>query len=281
MIEIYLLEQLVEFEDSGTLSKAAEKLLISQPALSRSMQKLEDGIGVPLFERRKNKISLNENGKLTARYAREILHKEQNMIDHVRTLDRNNHTITFGSVAPGPNLYYETILSKLYPDMAIASELEDEKTLLAGLENGTYPFIFLNHKCSGVNLSCEQGVSEHLYLSVPPAHPASSLNEISFRDMDGESFLMYTYVGFWDDIVRKNMPNSRFLLQNEYEDFGEIVNNTSLPCFASDLITHHMTPGMAGRVSIPFSDEEASATYFFVCLTHTRKKYEDFIARLR
>ena len=42
MIEIYLLEALCALYDYGTLSAAAEHLHISQPALSRSMQKLED-----------------------------------------------------------------------------------------------------------------------------------------------------------------------------------------------------------------------------------------------
>ena len=59
MIETYLLENLVAFGDYGTLSEAAEKLHVSQPSLTRSMQKLEDEIGVPLFERTKNRISLN------------------------------------------------------------------------------------------------------------------------------------------------------------------------------------------------------------------------------
>ena len=76
MIEIYLLEQLATFEECKTLSKAAEKLLVSQPALSRSMQKLEDKIGVRLFERSKNRIFLNKYGKLAASYARQIINKE-------------------------------------------------------------------------------------------------------------------------------------------------------------------------------------------------------------
>lgn len=53
MIEIYLLEALCAFYDCGTLSAAAEHLYISQPALSRSMQKLEDLLGVSLFDRTK------------------------------------------------------------------------------------------------------------------------------------------------------------------------------------------------------------------------------------
>ena len=57
MMELYLLEQLIAFSRQGTLSGAAEKLHISQPALSQSMKKLEESLGVSLFERSKNKIA--------------------------------------------------------------------------------------------------------------------------------------------------------------------------------------------------------------------------------
>ena len=47
MVEIFLLEQFVAFAQCGTLSRAAVQLHISQPALSRSMKKLEDLFGIP------------------------------------------------------------------------------------------------------------------------------------------------------------------------------------------------------------------------------------------
>ena len=46
MMELYLLEQLIAFSRQGTLSGASEKLHISQPALSQSMKKLEESLGV-------------------------------------------------------------------------------------------------------------------------------------------------------------------------------------------------------------------------------------------
>ena len=51
MIDIFLLEQLDAFARTGTLSRAAEELHITQPALSRNMKKLEATLGVSLFNR--------------------------------------------------------------------------------------------------------------------------------------------------------------------------------------------------------------------------------------
>lgn len=87
MIEIHLLEQLVAFADCGTLSGAAEKLHISQPALSRSMQRLEEELGVTLFERQRSRLTLNDMGELAVRYARNLLLQENAMIQQIREAD--------------------------------------------------------------------------------------------------------------------------------------------------------------------------------------------------
>ena len=68
MLNLQHLEQLIVLSQEGTLSKAAEVLLISQPSLTRNM--LEDELGVILFERRKNKLSFTETGHQTVKLAK-------------------------------------------------------------------------------------------------------------------------------------------------------------------------------------------------------------------
>ena len=72
MLNLQHLEQLIVFSQEGTLSKAAEILLISQPSLTRNMQMLEDELGVTLFERRKNKLSFTETGHQTVKLTKKI-----------------------------------------------------------------------------------------------------------------------------------------------------------------------------------------------------------------
>ncbi|MCM1336029.1 MAG: LysR family transcriptional regulator, partial [Eubacterium sp.] len=73
MIDIHQLEQFVAFAECGTLSKAAEDLYISQPTLTRAMKKIEDEFRVRLFDHKKNKLTLNENGRLAVEYAKKVL----------------------------------------------------------------------------------------------------------------------------------------------------------------------------------------------------------------
>lgn len=77
MIEFNQLEHLVAIAKNKTISKAAEELLISQPGLTRSMQRLEEDLGLSLFNRKKNKIELNDNGLLAVEFAKNYLMVEK------------------------------------------------------------------------------------------------------------------------------------------------------------------------------------------------------------
>ena len=70
MVDYHILEQFVTFYQTGTLRETAEKMHISQPTLTRNMQRLETEFDVPLFHRTKNSISLNETGTLAAEDAK-------------------------------------------------------------------------------------------------------------------------------------------------------------------------------------------------------------------
>lgn len=80
MVDHHILEQFVTFYRTGTLRETAEKMNISQPTLTRNMQKLEEEFEVPLFNRTKNRISLNETGLLAAEDAEMLLKQTENML---------------------------------------------------------------------------------------------------------------------------------------------------------------------------------------------------------
>ena len=125
MLELYQLTQLLAIAECGTMSGAAEQLHISQPALSRSMQKLEETLQVTLFDRQKNKIQLNKNGELAMEHARRVVEQAHDLVEQVRYFDRSQRTISIGSCAPAPLWELISMVSRLYPEMAISSEMKD------------------------------------------------------------------------------------------------------------------------------------------------------------
>ena len=124
MLNLLELEQLAAFADCETLSKAAEKLNISQPTITRTMQHLEDEFGVPLFERTKNHIALNETGWKAVVHAKQLLKDAREAVEDVRAFDRSLHTITVSSCAPAPLWRLLPALSDAFPDMTISSAIK-------------------------------------------------------------------------------------------------------------------------------------------------------------
>ena len=143
-MELYQLRQLVAFAEYGTLSKAAEMVHTSQPALSRSMQNLEAELGVALFSRTKNHIALTEVGVLAAQHAHVVVSAHDDMIGAVREADRRLRNFSFGSIAPTPMWELAPIASKVFTGKTIQSALQEtEASLIRRLDNGTYNLIIL------------------------------------------------------------------------------------------------------------------------------------------
>lgn len=264
MIEIYLLEQLAAFHREGTLSAASQALHLSQPSLSRSMQKLERDLGVSLFDRSKNKISLNETGRLAAEYALKVLDMEEEMCRQIRLFDRSQHTVSIGSCAPGPLMLLLPRIAGLQSDLAVSSSIAEEAALLRGLQHSEYNLILLPHPVEEEALNCREYTTEHLHMSVNCFHPAAALKEITFAEADGQNFIMYAQVGIWDPLVREKMPHSRFYLQSDVDAVGELARYSDLPSFSTDISIAHVASRQNGRLNIPFSDPEATVTYYLI-----------------
>lgn len=270
MIELLQLEHLIAFSKYGTLSKAAEKLHTSQPALSRSMQKLEEDLQVSIFERHKNKMILNKNGELAVEYASRVLNQATSMIESIQAFDRSQHTISIGSCAPSPLWSLNPLLTTLFPDMTISSEMKENELLIQGLIDGVYKFIILPTPINEPGIYCIKYLKEHLALSLPVTHALSSKDSVYFKDINGENMLLLSKIGFWQDICLHKMPSSHFIIQDEHFSFKELIKNSTLPCFTSDL--SDKTLGHApNRISIPILDPEANVTYYCICLESTKK----------
>lgn len=278
MFEFYQLEQLVAVADCGTLSGAAERLHLSQPALSRSMQRLEAELQVPLFIRQKNRIFLNENGRMAVDCARKIVEQSHDMIRRVQAFDRSRRTILVGSCAPSPLWEIPPLLSDLYPNMTISSEIRGNEVLLQGLRDDVYQLIVLPFSVEEAGITCARYGEEHLFFSLPPGHPLSGSEALHMKDLNGETMLLRNRLGFWRHMTDNKMPDTRFLEQDEIA-FDELVKASALPSFSSDVALRR-GGNAVNRVNVPILDEEANVTYYCLCKSSRRKDLQGFFRTL-
>lgn len=104
---------------------------------------------------------------------------------------------------------------------------------------------------------------EDLYLNAPASHPLAAASSVSFSQLNGETFLVYSQIGFWMDVARRNLPDSQLITQSDRIVFQQLLAASEVCGFVTD------APENAGtdprRVRVPITDAEAHAT-FFLCV---------------
>ena len=198
------------------------------------------------------------------------------MIRHVRSFDKSLHTVSIGSCAPRPIMELLPVMTGIFSDKTVTSDMNTEENLIEGLVSGSYDLILLTKPLMEEGFYCALYGTEQLYLSVNPVHPAASQKTITFSKMDGQNFIMYARVGFWEDIVIEKMPNSKFYKQEDLDAVGNLAATSDLPSFSTDITQRVMASRRNGRVNIPFSDPEAFSQYYLICKVEDKTKYSRF-----
>jgi len=279
MLELEQLQYLIAFYEYKTLSNAAQHLHISQPVLTRSMQKLEEELDVTLFTRTKNKISFNETGLQAVDYAKRIIQDTHNMKTQLKSFDRNLHTFLIGSCAPAPIIHLTQKAPRFFPNKTISSEIKDIDILINGLKDETYTIIIMPYESQDDFIDSIPFMEEQLYFSLPFSHPFVNKTSISLKEMDGERMLLMSNIGFWHKMHKRTMPNTKFLIQQDRSVFYDLIELSTLPSFTSDYMMN-LEGRPQNRKIIPISDQDAHATFYCWYLKKNEVQLKSFLYTL-
>ena len=275
MPELRHLEYLVAIAEEGTFSAAAEALHITQPALTRMMQRLEEELGLELFERTKNRAELNEAGKLAVECAKTVLESARQMADRMDRYRRSLTTLAVGSCAPGPTFPLIPRLTALYPEMTISSVLHPEDTLREELLNDVFHLIALSHPWQEADVLCHAYVKESLMVSLPRTHPLAVRKELRISDLAGLTMLLSSGLGIWHELHDKKMKDVQFIVQRDRKTLNELIIASDIPNFVTNLsMQYHISTVSENRIAIPLTDPEATVQ-FYLCARKKNKKMLD------
>lgn len=131
-----------------SISKAAEMLLLSQPAVSYHIKTLEDTLGITLFIRTKKGVTLTDEGKILFNYVEkgiEAFVNGENALTNFKNLDYGNIRIgSSATVSKHVLMPYLEEFHKMYPNIEINITNNLTENLLTELRNGNLDMLILN-----------------------------------------------------------------------------------------------------------------------------------------
>jgi len=168
------LQYMLKVSEEKSFSKAAQKLYIAQPSLSQYIQKLEQQLGVQLFDRSTNPLRLTYAGELYAQTAKSILYlKDQlsNQMEDISNFKKGRLTIglsTFRSTYIMPKIL--PLFHEKFPGIDVVL-VEGNSVKLADLAiKGTTDISLMTLPIKDTLFSYEPILKEKILLAIPPSH---------------------------------------------------------------------------------------------------------------
>ena len=174
----------------GSFKKAAEKLYISQPAVSLQIQNLEKQLNIPIFYRDKRRARLTETGQLLLKYAERILNLCEETcrgLEEIQTL-QSGVLIIGASQTTGTYLMPRLIgiFRHKYPQISIELQVHSTRQIARGVANGQIDLAVVGGKVPydlKPTLNIISYAEDELALILPPSHPFSTLKYIQKEDL--------------------------------------------------------------------------------------------------
>ena len=163
----------------GTMAKASQHLYISQPALSKYIQNLEDTLNVELFHRNNGRLSLTFAGEQYVSAATKMLE----IFDHLENELSDVQNAAKGRIRLGISTYrgpylLPKVIAKFhreYPEIDLNVTEESAENLEQMLSRGELDIAVLNLPLSLPNLEYTPILEEEILLAIPPDHPKANL----------------------------------------------------------------------------------------------------------
>ncbi|MEW5728164.1 MAG: LysR substrate-binding domain-containing protein [Pseudomonadota bacterium] len=198
MLTLRQLRCLVAVADSLHFRKAAERLNLTQPALSAQIAQMEEELGTLLVERTRRKVLMTPVGREVAERARAIL-RDVSELEEVarRSLTPLSGTLRFGVLRTlGPYLLPHILpaMRRLYPNLKLYLREEPRTRLLADLAHGELDLVLLSAAPEDdPHLTVVPMFSEPLWAALPLGHALTGREVLAPADLAGERLIMLEF----------------------------------------------------------------------------------------
>jgi DNA-binding transcriptional LysR family regulator len=166
---------------------------MTQPGVTRQIQRLEQELRVTLFDRRRAGLELTRGGERLLRYAEETLGGHERLLSDLRkaTGELTGELKIAASTTPGEFLVPELLnrFTSLYPNVSPRVFISDSAQVVEEVRERRWDVGFVGAKKPGRGLRYDVIYDDEIVLAVPPTHPFAKRSEIDVREIEGHAFV--------------------------------------------------------------------------------------------
>ncbi|MDY0008605.1 MAG: LysR substrate-binding domain-containing protein [Bdellovibrionales bacterium] len=261
------LEYILAVAEKRHFGLAAEACHVSQPALSTQIRKLEDELGLRLFDRTTREVAPTVEAQFILDHARRILENAGEIKKYARLHREGRQTkiINLGvipTIAPYYLPDFFARVGKKARAQNINWQIHEEKTerLMAQLQEGKLDAAIVSLPVRSDGLKTRKLFTEPFYLAVPTGHPYAGLSAVEAGDIDGAEWLLLDDGHCMKDQMLGICEKLRSAANPVY---GHSFRATSLETLRHMVATHSgvtLLPAMAKRKNdgityVPFKND--------------------------
>ena len=234
----YTLKQIQTFMEvarQGSVSKAAERLFVTQPAVSMHIRQLEEAFGVALFEPHGRGIRLTDAGRAFADSAMRVmaeLHELESLMAAHAGARKGRFTLAVVSTAK----YFVPMLlvrfAEQFPDIEVVLHIENRENVLGLLARSEADLVIMGRAPANLATEAAAFATNPMGIIAPPQHVLAARKSMPFTTLGDHAF-----------VVREAGSGTRAAMERLFEQHG-IALKVAMEMPSNETIKQAVMAGM-------------------------------------
>jgi DNA-binding transcriptional LysR family regulator len=219
-MELYPLKVFLTVATERSFSRAGEKLLRTQPAISLAVQRLEGELGEKLLDRTGREMILTDAGKIVLEFCRRFENLEREMENSLAELrDMASGRLVIGANETTSLYLMQHIVAyrHQYPKVKVQVRRSLSSRIPAQLVDGDLELGCITYDPDDDRLESRVIFSDHLCFLVSPTHRFAHRESVSIRELGMETFIAHNVLSPYRDVVLKAFQRAKVPLNMDVE----------------------------------------------------------------
>lgn len=275
------LTQLYQFKitaETKNINEASTILGITQSTLTKSIQNLENELGIVLFNRIGKKLSLTHNGADILSYVNSIIANADYMMQDISNINNESAFRICSSVSSimnkMPSFYEEN------PDIYIYPQIRENVNFKQYLLGNIFDAVITENPIIHSDIDSIPVFNDHMWLSIPLSNRLSEKKTVQLNDLEGQTIIAtrgYNEIplsALFIKMIKTKNIKTNFYIQATASACEYLARNSEFLYFASSLDIGHIDLGDKRKFILISPNENTHITYYLSYLKKSSRKHE-------